>query len=151
MEQAKPFSVLHHLSLVVRDIDAAVSFLQSVGIGPFVDYPPMKEYTRLNVPDEEGFFETVIKCAMIGPVQLQVVQPGKGRSIYKDFLEKKGDGIFHLGFVVDDIEKAEAEGAAMGLDVISSGRRDNGSGFAYFDTAGECGVTLLVRQSPPTK
>jgi methylmalonyl-CoA/ethylmalonyl-CoA epimerase len=151
MEQAKPFSVLHHLSLVVRDIDAAIRFLESVGIGPFFDYPPMKEYSRLNVPDEEGFFDTVIKCAMIGPVQLQVVQPGNGRSIYKDFLEKKGDGIFHLGFVVDDIEKAEAEGTAMGLDVISSGRRDNGSGFAYFDTAGKCGVTLLVRQSPPTK
>jgi hypothetical protein len=24
-------------------------------------------------------------------------------------------------------------------------------GFAYFDTADKCGVTLLVRQSPPAK
>ena len=149
MEEVKPFSVLHHLSLVVRDIDAAIAFLESVGIGPFFDYPPMKEYTRLNVPDQEGFFDTVIKCAMIGPVQLQVVQPGKGRSIYKDVLGEKGGGVFHLGFVVDDIERAEAGGIAMGLNVISSGRRDDGSGFAYFDTAGKCGVTLLVRQSPP--
>jgi catechol 2,3-dioxygenase-like lactoylglutathione lyase family enzyme len=151
MEQGKPFSVLHHLSLVVRDIDAAVRFLGSLGIGPFFDYPPMKEYTRLQVPDEEGFFNTVIKCAMIGPVQLQVVQPGQGRSIYKDFLEKQGEGVFHLGFVVDDIERSEAEVRAMGLEVISSGRRDNGSGFAYFDTVDKCGVTLLVRQSPPAK
>ena len=151
MEQGKPFSVLHHLSLVVRDIDAAVRFLESLGIGPFFDYPPMKEYTRLQVPDEEGFFNTVIKCAMIGPVQLQVVQPGQGRSIYKDFLEKKGEGVFHLGFVVDDIERSEAEVRAMGLEVISSGRRDNGSGFAYFDTVDQCGVTLLVRQSPSAK
>jgi catechol 2,3-dioxygenase-like lactoylglutathione lyase family enzyme len=149
MQQAKPFSVLHHLSLVVRDIDAAVRFLESLGIGPFFDYPPMKEYTRLQVPEEEGFFNTVIKCAMIGPVQLQVVQPGEGRSIYKDFLEKKGEGIFHLGFVVDDIERSEAEARSMGLEVISSGRRDNGSGFAYFDTVESCGITLLLRQSPP--
>lgn len=151
MNPPKPFSQLHHLSLVVRDIDAAVRFLESVGIGPFVDYPPMKEYTTLNVPDPEGFFDTVIKCATIGSVQLQVVMPGKGRSIYKDFLEKKGEGIFHLGFVVDDIAASEAQVAAMGLDVLSSGRRDNGSGFAYFDTAEKCGVTLLVRQSPPPK
>jgi catechol 2,3-dioxygenase-like lactoylglutathione lyase family enzyme len=149
MEPLKPFSVLHHLSLVVRDLDAAVRFLESTGIGPFVDYPPMREYTQLNVPDEEGFFTTAIKCAMIGPVQLQVVQPGKGRSIYKDFLEQKGEGVFHLGFVVEDIAKSEAEVAAMGLEVLSSGRRENGSGFAYFDTADKCGVTLLVRQSPP--
>jgi catechol 2,3-dioxygenase-like lactoylglutathione lyase family enzyme len=150
MEQDKPFQTLHHLSIVVRDLDATVSFLESLGIGPFLDYPPMKEYTRLNVPDEEGFFDTLIKWVSIGPVQLQIVQPGKGKSIYKDFLEKKGEGVFHLGFVVEDIGKAEARVEAMGPSVISSGRRDNGSGFAYFDTAEKCGVTLLVRQSKPT-
>lgn len=151
MEPQKPFSVLHHLSLVVRDLDAAVRFLESTGIGPFTEYPPMAEYTRLNVPDKDAFFDTRIRCAQIGPVQLQLVQPGKGRSIYRDFLEKNGEGVFHLGFVVEDIEKSEAEATAMGLEVISSGRRDNGSGFAYFDTAEKCGVTLLVRQSPPPK
>ncbi|MBF0531396.1 MAG: VOC family protein, partial [Deltaproteobacteria bacterium] len=130
MEQTKPFSKLHHLSLVVKDIDASVRFWESLGIGPFIDYPPLTEYIRLNVPDEEGFFNLVFKCAMIGPIQLQLVQVGKGQSIYKDFLESKGEGIFHLGFQVDDIEKSEAAVKAMGLDVLSSGRRDNGSGFA---------------------
>jgi methylmalonyl-CoA/ethylmalonyl-CoA epimerase len=149
MLQDNPFSTLHHLSLVVRDIDAAVRFLESLGIGPFFEYPPMTEYTQLNVPDKEGFFNTIIKCAQVGPVQLQLVQPGEGRSIYKEFLEKNGDGVFHLGFVVPDIGRAEAEVKDKGLKVISSGRRANGSGFACFDTADQCGVTLLVRQSPP--
>jgi catechol 2,3-dioxygenase-like lactoylglutathione lyase family enzyme len=151
MEPVKPFSTLHHLSLVVRDINAAVRFLESVGIGPFTEYPPMAEYTRLNVPDEDGFFDTRIRCAQIGPVQLQLVQPGKGRSIYRDFLEKNGEGVFHLGFVVPDIDAAEDAAKGMGLAVISSGRRENGSGFTYFDTADKCGVTLLSRQSPPGK
>ncbi len=151
MEPVKPFSTLHHLSIVVRDMDAAVRYLESLGMGPFTEYPPMKEYTRLNVPDAEGFFDTRIRCAQIGPVQLQLVQPGKGRSIYKDFLETHGEGVFHLGFVVPDIDAAETEGVRLGLKVISSGRRDNGSGFAYFDTAEACGVTLLSRQSPPVK
>lgn len=151
MEQGKPFSTLHHLSLVVRDINAAVRFFESVGVGPFTEYPPMAEYTRLNVPDKDGFFDILIRCAQIGPVQLQLVEPGKGRSIYKDFLEKNGEGVFHLGFVVPDIDAAEAEAKGMGLAVISSGRRENGSGFSYFDTAEKCGVTLLARQSPPAK
>ncbi|MBS1238712.1 MAG: Methylmalonyl-CoA epimerase [Deltaproteobacteria bacterium] len=151
MEQGKPFSTLHHLSLVVRDINAAVRFLESVGIGPFTEYPPMAEYTRLNVPDKDGFFDTRIRCAQIGPVQLQIVQPGKGRSIYKDFLEKNGEGVFHLGFVVPNIDAAEAEAKGMGLAVLSSGRRENGSGFSYFATADKCGVTLLARQSPPAQ
>ena len=123
--------------------------MTAFGIGPFFEYPPMTEYTQLNVPDKEGFFNTIIKCGQVGSVQLQLVQPGEGRSIYKDFLEKNGEGVFHLGFVVPDIGRAEAEVKEMGLKVISSGRRANGSGFAYFDTADQCGVTLLVRQSPP--
>jgi catechol 2,3-dioxygenase-like lactoylglutathione lyase family enzyme len=151
MDPDKPFSELHHLSLVVRDLDAAVRFLESLGFGPFFEYPPMTEYTKLNVPDTDGFFNTAIKCVQIGPVQLQLVQPGEGRSIYKDFLEKNGEGVFHLGFVVPEIDAAETRVKNLGLEVISSGRRANGSGFAYFDTADKCGITLLVRQSPPAK
>ncbi len=111
----------------------------------------MSEYTKQEVPDREGFLNTFIRWAQIGPVQLQLVQPGEGRSIYKDFLEKNGEGVFHLGFVVPDIDAAEAGIKDSSLKVISRGRRANGSGFAYFDTADQCGVTLLVRQSPPPK
>jgi len=146
-----PFSELHHISMVVRDIDKAVRFYESIGIGPFVSYPPMKEYVKLNVPDEEGFYHLVIKCTKIGPIELQLIQPGKGESLYKDYLEKRGEGVYHLGFVVDDIEKEVSTVKGMGLEVISSGRRENGSGFAYLDAAQKGGVTLLIRQSPPEK
>jgi len=37
----------------------------------------------------------------------------------------------------------------MGLKVLSSERRENGSGFSYLNTASEAWVILLVRQSPP--
>ena len=145
-----PFSTLHHISIVVRDINAAVKFYESIGIGPFESYPPIKEYVKIDVPDKEGFYSLTIKCARIGPVELQLIQPGKGKSLYKDFLEKKGEGVYHLGFGVEDIEGSEADVRAMGLGVISSGRRENGSGFSYLDTADKAGVTLLIRQSPPS-
>lgn len=144
-----PFSELHHISIVVRDIQAAVDFYESLGIGPFTAYPPMREYVRIEVPDEEGFYNLTIKCAQIGPVQLQLIQPGEGRSLYKDFLEEKGQGVYHLGFVVDDIQRSASRIEAMGLKTLSSGRRRDGSGFAYLNTVDQAGVTLLVRQSPP--
>jgi methylmalonyl-CoA/ethylmalonyl-CoA epimerase len=144
-----PFTQLHHISVVVRDIVAAVAFYESIGIGPFRSYPPIKEYVKVDVPDEEGFYNLTIKCAQIGAVELQLIQPGAGQSLYKDFLDKKGEGVYHLGFVVEDIEKSDADVKAMGLDIISSGRRENGSGFSYLNTVDKAGVTLLIRQSPP--
>lgn len=150
-QKKQPFSDLHHIAIVVKDISEAVRFYESIGIGPFVDYPPMKEYVKISVPDEEGFYDLTIKCAQIGPVQLQLIQPGKGESLYKNFLREKGEGVYHLGFVVDDIEEAEVLVKEMGLHVISSGRRENGSGFTYLDTAKKGALTLLIRQSPPAQ
>ena len=146
-----PFSTLHHIAVVVKDIDRAVKFYTSIGIGPFKDYPPLKEYVKINVPDEIGFHNLKMKIAQIGPIELQLIEPGEGKTIHKDFLEKRGEGVYHLGFVVDDVDRSETEVRNMGLKVIASGRREDGSGFSYFDTVKKAGVTLLVRQSPPKK
>lgn len=142
-----PFSKLHHLSVVVQDMEKAVKFYESIGIGPFEDYPPLTEYIKLNVPDETGFHNLKFKIAQVGDLQIQLCQPGEGKSPYKDFLEKKGEGVYHLGFVVDQVDDSEAELRKLGLKVVSSGRRADGSGFSYMDTAEKAGVTLLIRQS----
>ena len=144
-----PFATLHHISIVVKDIAKATRFYESIGIGPFTEYPPMREYVKIKVPDEEGFYNLKIRCAQIGPVQLQLIQPGAGDSLYKAHLEQKGEGVYHLGFVVDSIDKAEQQMRNLGLEIISSGRRENSSGFAYLGTVDQGGVTLLLRQSPP--
>ena len=146
-----PFSNLHHIAIVVRNIEETVQFYTSIGIGPFEDYPPLKEYTKIDVPDELGFRNLKIKVVQIGPIQIQLIQPGEGKSLYKDFLEKKGEGVYHLGFVVDDVDDSEAELKKLELKVLSSGRREDGSGFSYLDTAGKGGVILLIRQSPDGK
>jgi methylmalonyl-CoA/ethylmalonyl-CoA epimerase len=146
-----PFNKLHHISIVVKDVEKTQKFYESIGIGPWVDYPPMKEYVKINVPDEKGFYNLKIKCAQIGPVQLQLIEPGEGESLYKDHLRKKGEGVYHIGFEVDDISAADAKIEALGLKMLSSGRRENGSGFSYLETASEAGVVLLVRQSPTAK
>jgi methylmalonyl-CoA/ethylmalonyl-CoA epimerase len=146
-----PFSNLHHIAIVVTNLEEAIRFYGSIGIGPFEDYPPLKEYIRLDVPDEVGFQNLRIKVAQIGPIQLQLIQPGEGKSLYKEFLEMKGEGVYHLGFVVDDVDASEADLTTLGLGVLSRGRRKDGSGFSYLNTVERAGVTLLVRQNPGRK
>ena len=147
MQEDKVFSKPHHICIVVKDIEKTKSYYESIGIGPWVDYPPLVEYTKLNVVDEKGFFDTRFVYTHIGNLQLQLTQPGQGRTIYKDFLETKGEGVFHIGFEVDDIETAEKQLKEDEMKVLASGRRDDGSGFSYLDTREGAGVTLLVRQT----
>ncbi len=141
------FSKLHHICIVVNDIEKTKSYYESIGIGPWIEYPPLVEYTKLNVMDEKGFFASRFVYTKIGDLQLQLVQPGEGKTIYKEFLEKKGEGVFHIGFEVADISTADKQLAENGLQILASGRRDDGSGFSYYDTRQHAGVTLLVRQT----
>jgi catechol 2,3-dioxygenase-like lactoylglutathione lyase family enzyme len=146
-----PFSQLHHIAIVVSDLEKAVEYYTSLGLGPFESYPPITEYTEVNVPDKPAFYNLKIKAAQIGPVALQLVEPGEGKTIYGDYLKQRGEGVFHLGFVVNDIEQDETVLKEKGLKVLSSGRRVDGSGFTYFDTSEIGGLNLLIRQNPPEK
>jgi len=147
MQENKIFSNPHHICIVVKDIEKTKSYYESIGIGPWTEYPPLVEYTKLNVVDEKGFFDTRFVFTHVGNLQIQLAQPGKGKTIYKDFLETKGEGVFHIGFAVEDIDSVEQQLIDKEMKVLASGRRDDGSGFSYLDTREEAGVTLLVRQT----
>ena len=142
-----PFRKPHHICIVVKDIEKTKDYYESIGIGPWQDYPPLIEYSKLNVIDEKGFFACRFVYTNIGDLQLQLVQPGDGKTIYKEFLEEKGEGVFHIGFEVDDIDTADKRLGDNGLKILASGRREDESGFSYYDTRQDAGVTLLVRQT----
>jgi len=147
MQENPAFRRPHHICIVVKDIEKTRSYYESIGIGPWVDYPPLVEYTKLNVMDEKGFFATRFIYTQIGNLQLQLAQPGQGKTIYKEFLETKGEGVFHIGFEVEDVDTVEKQLTDNEMRVLASGRRDDGSGFSYLDTRQQAGVTLLVRQT----
>lgn len=143
------FTELHHITIAVNDIEKTVKFYESMGIGPFKSFFPLQEFTKLNVADKSAFLKFKIRQAKMGPILLQLVEPPKeGKSIYRDFLNKKGEGVQHIGFLVKDIDKAEAKGKELGLKVTENARRADGSGFAYFDTEKKGGVILSIRQNP---
>ena len=145
-----PFRELHHICIVVRDIEASVAFYESIGIGPWQDYPPLNEYTRLTVPNPDAFYALKYKLASVGGFQLQLCQPPELDCPQRRFLDSRGEGVFHIGFesgLDSDLDETAAAGAGLGLNVLARGQRDNGSGFIYFDTADDAGVVLLARKT----
>lgn len=142
------FQRLHHVCIVVNDLDRAQGFYESVGIGPWQDYPPLAEYTDLDVPNRDAFLGMRYRFANIDNVQIQLCQPPMENCPQRQFLKERGEGVYHLGFVVSDCDAAESEASDLGLSMLMRGRRPEGSGFAYFDTSKDAGVVLEVRKSP---
>lgn len=145
------FSTLHHVCIVVRDVEASAAYYASIGIGPWQDYPPLSAYAELDVPNLAAFTGLTFKFANLGNVQMQLCQPGEEDGPQRRFLDRRGEGVFHLGFDVADCDAAERTGLALGLHPLMRGRRDDGSGFTFFDTATQAGVVLEVRSSPASK
>ena len=139
------FQKLHHICIVVHDIDKAQAYYQSIGIGPWESYPPLVEYEELEVPSRDGFMAMQYRICNRPSVQLQLCQPSKDPSPQRIHLDTKGEGVFHIGFEVSDADVAEAEARRTGPSVLMRGRRTNRTGFTYYDTADKAGVILLTR------
>ena len=126
--------------IVVKDIDRAIEYYTSTfGMGPF---------SVLDV-DMEGVLlrgkpiSAKIKVAFAdsGPLQIELIQPVEGKSIYTEFLDSKGEGLHHLAFQVDDLDALLAELSKEGIEPIWHQRLPQfGIAFAYLNTARIGGV-----------
>ncbi|MFC2035525.1 VOC family protein [Chloroflexota bacterium] len=146
-----PFSRVDQVGVIVRDMDEAVKHYQSLGIGPFEFLKNLfpierRALGKLIGPDT---IKTKVRIAQMGPVQLELVQPIEGKSLWMDFLDTKGEGINHLGFFVDNIDRKQTSLVKKGITVLYSLRFQNGGGAAYFDTGMIGGILLELIQWPP--
>jgi methylmalonyl-CoA/ethylmalonyl-CoA epimerase len=139
-----PFTSIHHICLVVNDMDEAINYWESLGVTGWQDFPPLSDFTNLS-SNYVDFDTLTYKFANLDNFQLQLCHPGPGATAQRRFLDERGPGVYHLGFGTPDVDAAERSAAATGLTVRSSGRRDDGTGFTYFETEGTLGVTLEVR------
>ena len=145
--ERSPFRRLHHVCVIVRDLDAAVAYYERLGIGPWFDYPKSSPYVELEVPSEEGTKAMRYKCCDLENFQLQLCEPSEHDIPQRRFLDERGEGLFHLGFDVEDLPAGIQTGRDLGLGVVSRGLRENGTGFCYFDTQEGAGTTLEIRKS----
>jgi len=84
--------------------------------------------------------------------QYELIEPLDGPSIHADWLEERGEGFHHVGYVVGSLERTTAEMEAAGHPAIarihSFGAAGDGAA-AYFDTAEALGF-LIEAVEPPS-
>ncbi len=139
-----------HFGVVVRSMEEAAEYYQKLGIGPFEVgerlTPIDRKIRGKPMVDIQNRFEKV----PLGPIKMELVQPVTGQSLQREFLDKHGEGINHIAFLVDDIEEETRKMAGLGFAPVSSGRLAEGGGFAYFDTDRVGGFLIELAQLPDT-
>lgn len=138
-----------HVAVIVRDMDKAKGKYASIlGESVFrpetvLDSSTFSVYEVHNQP-AGNVHRSRFNHSDIGPDKLDVefISPIEGDSIYRDFLNKTGEGIHHIAFVVDDLDAETDKLVARDIPVITSAKRSNGRGFAYFDF-GDCLIELV--------
>lgn len=86
-------------------------------------------------------FSAHISMSYVGDLQLELIQPVTGDSLYAEFLAERGPGLHHACWYVDDL--AETLHAAGDPEVLSGGSMAGGEiEFAYLEP-GLSGIPFL--------
>jgi hypothetical protein len=126
---------------VVPDVGATEAYLTSLtGVKHWTRLPDIRfgpdTCTYRGAPAD---FTAHISMSYVGEMQLEVIQPVTGESIYSEFLSRTGGGLHHLCWEVDDLDAALAEASGLGeagIEVVQTGDMAGGSiKFAYLDGA----------------
>ena len=140
---------ISRVGLVVKDVEAVIrDYISLVGIGPWKIYeaksPLLHDQTYHGKPAD---FTMKVGVAKAGAIELELIQPLSGDSIYRDFLAKHGEGIHHVQFEVDDLAKTTKLMAEEGFPVLMAAGLQDG-GFAYFNTINPLKVIWQAYQPP---
>jgi methylmalonyl-CoA/ethylmalonyl-CoA epimerase len=84
---------IEHIGIAVKDLKASNQLFSKL-----FGNPPYKEEEVASEGVKTSFF-------MNGPNKIELLEPTNDSSPIAKFLEKKGEGIHHIAFDVEDIEK----------------------------------------------
>lgn len=87
---------IEHIGIAVKDIEASNDLFEAL-FG--------EAHYKIEEVESEGVKTSFFKC---GPNKIELLQATNDDSPIAKFIEKKGEGIHHIAFAVDDIE-AEIE------------------------------------------
>ncbi|HRK54966.1 MAG TPA: methylmalonyl-CoA epimerase [Cyclobacteriaceae bacterium] len=98
---------IEHIGIAVKNMEEANRlFSKLLGKGPY------KIEEVLSVGVRTSFFD-------VGGVKIELLEATNADSPIAKFIEKKGEGIHHLAFAVDDINKSIAAKVEEGFTVIN--------------------------------
>jgi hypothetical protein len=152
--QEKLFKGVMQIGAVVRDLDRTLAALAEIfGLEAFrvVTYPPEDRGDMARMyRGQPGDFVYRQAFVDLGTVELEIIQPVSGQSIWADFLEKHGEGIHHIRFNTYDMDRVVEHFAGFGIPVSMSGNGLRpGTAWANFATEDRIGFTIEVMKALP--
>jgi methylmalonyl-CoA/ethylmalonyl-CoA epimerase len=123
-----------HIGVGVKDTDQAKTLYQ--------------EMFSLPVSHEERLGELKIAFVPIGQTNVELVQSTESEGIMNRFIEKKGEGIHHIAFEVEDIDQALEELKARGVPLIDQQARPGAhqARIAFLNPKGTNGILIELVQ-----
>ncbi|HWV22786.1 MAG TPA: methylmalonyl-CoA epimerase [Thermomicrobiales bacterium] len=107
---------LHHVGIVVEDLDAAQASYEALGF---------RDGERFAVPEQ--MIEAITFHA--GPGYLELISPTDPEGPIARYMTKRGEGTHHVAYAVPDIEAALARLAAAGVRLIDETPRSGAHGW----------------------
>jgi len=129
---------INHLAIVVEDIEGSLNFWRDALGLPVGE---VKEVTQEEV--QIAFMEA-------GDAHLELVQPTTEESGIAKYLAKKGAGLHHVCFDVEDIDSALAVMKEQGVHLINEEPRErDGRRYAFIHPKSTGGVLVELYQRLP--
>lgn len=127
------FKKLNHIGIGVRDVEQAAKLWTEVfGVKA---KPPVTER------------DMKVVMVPIGNILVELIAPIGDQGVMAKFLEKRGEGLHHLCFEVDDIHSAMKELVAKGMELIDKEPREGAEGkIAFLHPKSTYGVLTEIVQ-----
>lgn len=127
------------IAIVVKDLRATMElYHRTLGWGPWhvFEYfgPPVLHDTVIRgVPTP---FTVHLASAQVGPINVELLQPVDGSSIFQEWLDRHGEGIHHIGGmkVGSDANALHNEFAGLGVHDLLTGGIGQRSHFFFLDS-----------------
>lgn len=136
------------IGFVVKDFDTVVHQWETVLGKPTDRYSVTPDGFKQYHGREEDF-AAKIAIFKLDNLDIEIICPLRGESIWKDFLEETAGGIHHIQFHCDSFQDdcKELERLFGPSSQIGPSVRGPGYHFAYFDTASALGCSLEILNS----
>ena len=133
----RTFSRIHHVAIVVADVEAALAtYRDTLGLP-----------VELVLPVESD--GVTIAFLSIGESKIELVQPTDPGTGVARFLDKKGEGFHHVCFETPDVDATLADLAARGVELIDQAARKGAEGPVAFVHPRSCnGVLVELIEAP---
>ncbi len=131
-------SDVDHVGIAVRDLEAAVDhYRNAFGIEP----------VHRETVEDQGVEEVLFK---VGTSYIQLLAATGPETPVGKFLAKRGEGVHHIGYRVDDIEEVLAQLKSQGLPLVDEAPRpgSRGTTVAFAHPKGFGGVLVELVQEP---